>query len=66
MAVMTLWLAYYRYYKLKYNSAALLRSKKNHRVNVSGYDVESLKLVISHFGGRLIATAVAWFANDCE
>lgn len=64
MAVMTLWLAYYRFYKLKYSSAALMRSKKNARVNQSGYDVQSLKLVFRHFGGRLIATALAWFAND--
>jgi hypothetical protein len=56
MAVMTLWLAYYRYYRLKYSSAALRRSKKHMKVNQSGYDVKSLKLVLSHFPGRLIGT----------
>jgi len=64
MAVMTLWLAYYRYYRLKYSSAALRRSKKHMKVNQSGYDVKSLKLVLSHFPGRLVGTAGSWFAND--
>jgi hypothetical protein len=64
MALPTLWLAYYRYYKMQYSSAALMRSKKNARVNQSGYDVKSLKLVFTHFGGRIFATAFAWFAND--
>jgi hypothetical protein len=31
---------------------------------VTGYDVQSLKLIVKHFGGRLLATALAWFAND--
>ncbi|RXK37001.1 Pi-transporter A-1 [Tremella mesenterica] len=64
MAVMTLWLAYYRYYKKVYSSHALLRSKKNARVNQSGYDVHSLKLVFSHFSGRLVGTTMGWFCND--
>ncbi|KAJ9091458.1 hypothetical protein QFC19_009101 [Naganishia cerealis] len=64
MAAMTLWLVYYRYYRMHYSSAALKKSKKNARVNQSGYDVQSLKLVFSHFGGRIIATAGTWFAND--
>ncbi len=53
---MTLWLAYHRYYKMKYSSIALLRSKRNMKVNQSGYDVVSLKLVLGHFPGRLIGT----------
>jgi len=64
MAVMTLWLAYYRYYKKVYSSAALARSKKNSRVNQSGYDFQSLRLVFSHFGGRIIGTTSGWFFND--
>jgi hypothetical protein len=64
MAVMTLWLAYFRYYKKVYSSTALQRSKKNARVNQSGYDVKSLKLVMTHFGGRLIGTTSGWFFND--
>lgn len=64
MAVMTLWLAYYRYYKKVYSSTALQRSKKNARVNQSGYDVQSLKLVMTHFGGRLIGTTSGWLFND--
>lgn len=64
MALMTLWLAYYRFYRMHYSSAALKKSKKHARVNQSGYDVQSLKLVFTHFGGRIIATAGTWFAND--
>ncbi len=64
MAVATLWLAYYRYYKMKYSSIALMRSKRRARVNQSGYDMASLKAVIGHFPGRLIGTAGCWFAND--
>ncbi|ODN87114.1 Pi-transporter A-1 [Cryptococcus wingfieldii CBS 7118] len=64
MAVMTLWLAYYRYYKKTYSSAALSRSKKNMRVNQSGYDLASLKLVSTHFAGRLVGTTLGWLFND--
>ena len=64
MAVMTLWLAYFRYYKKVYSSSALARSKKNNRVNQSGYDIQSLKLVTSHFGGRLIGSTLGWYFND--
>jgi hypothetical protein len=34
------------------------------KARVTGYDVQSLNLTCKHFGGRLIATAGAWFAND--
>ena len=64
MAGMTLWLAYFRYYKKVYSSTALQRSKKNARVNQSGYDVTSLKLVMTHFGGRLVGTTTGWLFND--
>lgn len=64
MAVMTLWLAYFRYYKTVYTSSALARSKKNARVNQSGYDFGTLKLVATHFTGRLIGTTTGWLFND--
>lgn len=64
MAAMTLWLAYFRFYKKKYTSAALRRSKKNMRVNQSGYDLHSLKLVGTHFAGRLVGTTMGWLFND--
>ncbi|KAK4688773.1 L-lactate dehydrogenase (cytochrome), partial [Tremellales sp. Uapishka_1] len=64
MALMTLWLAYHRYYRATYSSAALRRSKKGAHVNQSGYDITSLKLVATHFGGRLVGTTSAWFFND--
>jgi hypothetical protein len=63
-----LWLttvvAYYRYYRVTYSSAALRRSKKGAHVNQSGYDVRSLKLVMTHFGGRVIGTTLGWGFND--
>ncbi|KAJ4372296.1 hypothetical protein N0V83_004070 [Neocucurbitaria cava] len=61
-AVGTLWLVYYRYFKMRSASKQLMLSKKKSKV--TGYDVTSLKLTISYFGPRLLATAGAWFAND--
>lgn len=58
----TLWLVYYRWYKMPLASKALNAAKK--KSSVTGYDVQSLKLTCNHFGGRLIATAGAWFCND--
>lgn len=57
-------LAYFRYYRKVYSSKALQRSKKNARVNQSGYDIQSLRLVASHFGGRLIGSTLGWLFND--
>jgi len=61
-AVGTLWLVYFRYYKMKSASKQLMLSKK--KAHVTGYDVTSLKLTLSYFGPRLLATAGTWFAND--
>ena len=61
-AVGTLWLVYYRWYKMPLASKQLTASKKKH--NVTGYDVKSLKMTFTHFGGRVLATAGAWFCND--
>ncbi|SGY15002.1 BQ5605_C013g07201 [Microbotryum silenes-dioicae] len=56
------WLAYFRYYHIKDADLIVQAAKK--RSNVSGYDTVSLKLVCSHYWGRLIATAAGWFATD--
>jgi MFS family permease len=61
-AVGTLWLVYYRYFKMKSASKQLMIAKK--KTNVTGYDTKSLKLTLTYFGPRLIATAGAWFCND--
>ncbi|KAF8316129.1 MFS general substrate transporter [Clavulina sp. PMI_390] len=58
----TAYLAYYRFYKLQYADAALVRSRK--RLHTSGYDMVSLKLAFGHYWPRLLATAGAWFCND--
>lgn len=58
----TLYIVYYRYYKVKYADTALVQSKK--RLHTSGYDTRSLKLVASHYWPRLVATAGGWFCND--
>jgi hypothetical protein len=58
----TLYLAYYRLYSVKYADTALARSKR--RLNTSGYDLKSLRLVLSHYWPRLFATAGGWFIND--
>ncbi|KAI1143513.1 MFS general substrate transporter [Hypoxylon sp. FL0543] len=61
-AIGTLWLAYYRTWKMKSASKQLESAKKKSKV--TGYDVRSLKLTIGNFGGRLFATAGGWFCND--
>ncbi|KAF2718831.1 MFS general substrate transporter [Polychaeton citri CBS 116435] len=58
----TLWLVYYRIYKMRSASKQLQLAKK--KSSVTGYDKESLRLTIRYFGTRLIATAGAWFCND--
>ena len=58
----TLWLAYYRTWKMKSASRHLDKAKK--KAQVTGYDVKSMKLTLNHFGGRLTATAGTWFCND--
>jgi len=47
-----------------YSSTALQRSKRNNKINQSGYDGASLKLVATHFGGRLLGTTTCWLFND--
>ena len=54
--------AYIRYYKKVYTSNTLSRNKAKN--NTSGYDILSLKLTFSHFGGRMIGTTIGWFSND--
>lgn len=61
-AVGTLWLVYFRAYKMKAASKQLSAAKK--KASVTGYDVGSLKLTFKHFGFRILATAGGWFAND--
>jgi hypothetical protein len=58
----TLWLLYFRAYKMKAASKQLAIAKKKSKV--TGYDTQSLKMTFTFFGPRLIATAGAWFAND--
>ncbi|KAF2498355.1 MFS phosphate transporter [Lophium mytilinum] len=61
-AVGTLWLVYFRYYKMRSASKQLFLAKKKQKV--TGYDTQSLKMTLTYFGPRLLATAGAWFAND--
>lgn len=62
-AVGTLWLVYYRTFKVKGGANKQLRIAKK-KSAVTGYDTESLKITVRHFGGRLLATAGTWYAND--
>ncbi|MCJ1315418.1 hypothetical protein MMC15_000737 [Xylographa vitiligo] len=61
-AVGTLWLVYYRTYKMRSASKQLNAAKKKSKV--TGYDTKSLKLTFTYFGPRLLATAGGWYAND--
>lgn len=61
-AVGTLWLVYYRTFKMRSASKQLAIAKKKSKV--TGYDKQSLKLTLTYFGPRLLATAGAWYCND--
>ncbi|KAF5568995.1 inorganic phosphate permease [Fusarium phyllophilum] len=61
-AIGTLWLLYYRTYRMRSAGKQLAEAKK--RSNVTGYDVNALRHCFSNFGGRLFATAGTWFCND--
>lgn len=61
-AVGTLWLVYYRTWKMPLASKQLALSKKKH--NVTGYDTKSLGYTFTYFGSRVLATAGTWFCND--
>jgi hypothetical protein len=56
----TVYLAYLRYYKMRYVDQALRQAKGN----TSGYNLASLKLAGGHYWHRMIGTAVVWFIND--
>jgi len=61
-AIGTLWLVYYRTFKMRSASKQLQLQKA--KSNVTGYDTQSLKMVFTHFGGRILATAGTWYMND--
>ncbi|KAL9130749.1 MAG: hypothetical protein Q9217_001145 [Psora testacea] len=61
-ALGTLWLVYFRTFKMKSASKQLSAAKRKH--HVTGYDTYSLKMTFTYFGPRMIATAGGWFAND--
>ncbi|KAJ0311923.1 hypothetical protein COL5a_005473 [Colletotrichum fioriniae] len=61
-AIGTLWLVYYRTWKMPRANQQLALAKK--KQGVTGYDVNALKYCFQHFGGRLLATAGTWFCND--
>lgn len=61
-AVGTLWLVYFRAYKMKSASRQLQIAKA--KSSVTGYDTESLRLTFKYFGMRVLATAGTWYAND--
>lgn len=61
-AVGTLWLVYFRTFKMRAAGKQLAAAKKKSKV--TGYDTQSLKLTFSYFGPRIIATAGGWYCND--
>ncbi|KOS21139.1 Inorganic phosphate transporter 1-2 [Escovopsis weberi] len=61
-AIGTLWLVYYRTWKMPNASKQLAQAKA--RTSVTGYDVTALKYCCTEYGGRLVATAGTWFCND--
>ncbi|MCO5566073.1 hypothetical protein L7F22_019749 [Adiantum nelumboides] len=59
----TLYLAYLRYYKMKYTDRALNQAKSKAK-NTSGYSWSTLKLAGGHYWHRMVGTAFVWFIND--
>ncbi|WFD31076.1 hypothetical protein MSPP1_002107 [Malassezia sp. CBS 17886] len=62
VAMVTLFLMYYRYYRISYTEDSLREAKA--RLNTSGYDLKSLKLALHWYWHRLFASCFCWFAND--
>lgn len=61
-AIGTLWLVWYRVYKMPLASKQLDAAKK--KSNVTGYDTKSLGMTCAYFGSRLFGAAGTWFCND--
>lgn len=62
IAILHAWLAYYRYWRITDADNEVRAQKK--KLNTSGYDIASLKLIGGHYWHRLTATSGAWFMND--
>ncbi|KAF2674036.1 phosphate:H+ symporter [Microthyrium microscopicum] len=61
-AIGTLLLIYFRVYKMRRSNTQLAAMKSKQKV--TGYDVQSLKLMFRYFGLRVVGTAGAWYCND--
>jgi len=61
-ALFILYFLYLRVYTMKNVDHSLKASRS--RSNVTGYDVQSLKLTFGHYWHRLFATSVCWYCND--
>ena len=57
-----LYFLYLRIYHMKNVDHSLKASRS--RSNVTGYDIQSMKLTFRHYWHRLLATSVCWFCND--
>jgi MFS family permease len=62
VGAVTLWLLYHRIYKLQFSDRQLRIAKRKY--SVTGYDVKSFNLVMTHYWHRLLGTAGGWFCND--
>ena len=62
IAIFLAMLVYIRVFKLRNVDQSFRSSKRKH--NVTGYDVQSLRLVTRHYWRRLFATSFCWFCND--
>jgi hypothetical protein len=60
--ISTLWLIYYRYFKVDHADTVLNNARR--RAKVTGYDKESFLLCCKYYWGRLLGTSLTWFAND--
>lgn len=61
-AVFVLYFLYLRIYHMKNVDHSLKTSRSSS--DITGYDIGSLKLTMSHYWHRVFATSVCWFCND--
>lgn len=62
IGVFVIYLLYYRVYRLEFADHHLKLSKRKH--GVTGYDIRSLKLVVTQYWHRFLGTAGCWFCSN--
>jgi len=62
VGIFIIYLVYYRVYRLAFADHHLKLSKRKH--GVTGYDVRSLRLIVTQYWHRFLGTAGCWFCSN--